>query len=118
TALEAALALNPAQQTAVSAIRAELGHYACLLLEGVTGSGKTEVYLQAIAEVLAAGRQALVLVPEIGLTPQLLSRFQRRFGTGVHTYHSGLSYREREHALQAAARGEAQVLIGTRSAVF
>lgn len=118
TALEAALALNPAQQTAVSAIRAELGHYACLLLEGVTGSGKTEVYLQAIAEVLAAGRQALVLVPEIGLTPQLLSRFQRRFGTGVHTYHSGLSDREREHAWQAAARGEAQVLIGTRSAVF
>jgi len=85
----------------------------------VTGSGKTEVYLQAIAErCLARGRQALVLVPEIGLTPQMLARFRGRLGVPVHALHSGLSDGERAHAWAAAWRGEAQVVVGTRSAVF
>ena len=89
-----------------------------LLLDGVTGSGKTEVYLHAIADCLARGRQALVLVPEIGLTPQTLARFRARLGVPVHALHSGLSDGERARAWAACARGEARVVVGTRSAVF
>jgi primosomal protein N' (replication factor Y) (superfamily II helicase) len=92
--------------------------FAVALLEGVTGSGKTELYLQAIAECLARGRQALVLVPEIGLTPQTLARFRARLGMPVHALHSGLNDHERAQAWIAAARGEARVIVGTRSAVF
>jgi len=89
------------------------------LLHGVTGSGKTEVYLQAIATVLEAGKSALVLVPEIGLTPQLTDRFRARFGDAkVNVYHSQLSDGERFDTWRLMLTGESQVVIGTRSAVF
>ncbi|MCD9027333.1 primosomal protein N' [Luteimonas sp. BDR2-5] len=109
--------LHAEQQAAVDAVRAGSG-FAALLLDGVTGSGKTEVYLQAIADCLARGRQALVLVPEIGLTPQTLARFRARLGVPVHALHSGLNDTERARVWTAALRGEARVVVGTRSAVF
>ena len=108
---------NPEQQVAIDAIRAADG-YTPFLLDGVTGSGKTEVYLQAIADCLARGKQALVLVPEIGLTPQALARFRARLGVPVHALHSGLNDNERAATWLAAARGQARVVVGTRSAVF
>ena len=108
---------NPEQQAAIKALRAARG-FAPMLLDGVTGSGKTEVYLHAIADCLARGRQALVLVPEIGLTPQLLARFRARLGVPVHATHSGLNDAERARTWAAAWRGEARVVVGTRSAVF
>jgi primosomal protein N' (replication factor Y) len=110
--------LTAPQQTAVAAIEAALGGFAPMLLDGVTGSGKTEVYLAAIEACLAQGRQALVLVPEIGLTPQALRRYGERLPVAVHALHSGLSETERARAWTAMARGEARVLIGTRSAIF
>jgi primosomal protein N' (replication factor Y) len=109
---------NPEQRAAIDAIAAARDGFATLLLDGVTGSGKTEVYLQAIADCLARGRQALVLVPEIGLTPQLLARFRARLGVPVHVLHSGLGDAERARTWAAAWRGEARVVVGTRSAVF
>jgi primosomal protein N' (replication factor Y) len=109
--------LNDEQRSAVDVVRAVDG-FAPLLLDGVTGSGKTEVYLQAIADCLARGRQALVLVPEIGLTPQTLARFRSRLGGPVHALHSGLTDNERARVWAAAWRGEARVIVGTRSAVF
>ena len=108
---------NPEQQAAIAAVAGARG-FAPLLLEGVTGSGKTEVYLHAIADCLARGRQALVLVPEIGLTPQTLARFRARLGVPVHALHSGLNDNERARVWAAAWRGEARVIVGTRSAVF
>ncbi|TWH05568.1 replication restart DNA helicase PriA [Pseudoxanthomonas taiwanensis J19] len=108
---------NPEQAEAISTLRAARG-FSPVLLEGVTGSGKTEVYLHAIAECLARGRQALVLVPEIGLTPQTLARFRARLGVPVHALHSGLADGERARVWAAAWRGEARVIVGTRSAVF
>jgi primosomal protein N' (replication factor Y) len=108
---------NAEQQEAIDALRAASG-FAPMLLDGVTGSGKTEVYLHAIADCLARGRQALVLVPEIGLTPQLLARFRARLGVPVHASHSGLNDGERARTWAAAWRGEARVIVGTRSAVF
>lgn len=110
-------AANPEQQLAIDAIRNADG-FAPFLLDGVTGSGKTEVYLQAIAGCIARGRQALVLVPEIGLTPQALARFRARLGVPVHALHSGLSDSERAATWLAAASGQARVIVGTRSAVF
>jgi len=109
--------LNPQQQAAVDAIVAASG-FTPWLLDGVTGSGKTEVYLHAIAACLARGCQAMVLVPEIGLTPQTLARFRERLGVPVHAMHSGLNDNERARTWAACARGEARVLVGTRSAVF
>ena len=109
--------LNAPQQAAVDALRAGNG-FRVQLLEGVTGSGKTEVYLHAIRDCLAAGKQALVLVPEIGLTPQTLARFRARLGVPVHALHSGLGDGERARTWAAMWRGEARVLVGTRSAVF
>ncbi|HET8701452.1 MAG TPA: primosomal protein N', partial [Nitrococcus sp.] len=111
-------ALNPAQHTAVQAIIEALGSFQALLLEGVTGSGKTEVYLAAVEAVLAAGGQVLVLVPEIGLTPQLVARFASRLDRPLAVLHSGLSDGERLGAWLAAGNGTAAVVIGTRSAVF
>ena len=113
----ALLALNDEQQRAADAIRAASG-FAPFLLDGVTGSGKTEVYLDAIAACLARGKQALVLVPEIGLTPQALARFRARLGVPVHALHSGLNDTERATVWLQAARGQARVIVGTRSAVF
>ncbi len=88
------------------------------LLHGVTGSGKTEVYLQGIAPLLRLGKSALVLVPEIGLTPQLVDRFRARFGDRVCVYHSGLSDGERYDTWRQMLQDKAQVIIGTRSAIF
>ena len=109
---------NDEQRTALASLTGGLGHFGVSLLDGVTGSGKTEVYLGLIGEVLARGEQALVLVPEIGLTPQLLERFRRRFHVPIAVLHSGLSDRERLDAWLAARDGEAAIVIGTRSAVF
>jgi len=111
-------ALNAAQAAAVAAVRGRLDDFAVFLLDGVTGSGKTEVYLELVREVVARGRQALVLVPEIGLTPQVLDRFRRRAGARIAVLHSGLAEGERERSWLAARAGSADVLIGTRSAVF
>src|SRR5690606_33310395 len=88
------------------------------LLDGVTGSGKTEVYMQAVADVLSRGGSVLVLCPEIGLTPQLLERFQERFDAPIASLHSGLTDAARGREWLRAARGEARIVIGTRSAVF
>ncbi|MGL5796145.1 MAG: replication restart helicase PriA, partial [Waterburya sp.] len=109
--------LNKAQADALAVINAQQ-NYAQILLHGVTGSGKTEVYLQAIAPILAQGKSALVLVPEIGLTPQLTDRFRARFGTQVCVYHSQLSGGERYDTWRQTIQGEPQVVIGTRSAIF
>lgn len=110
--------LNPAQTAAVAAIRAASDHYQAFLLDGVTGSGKTEVYLQAIADCILQGKQALVVVPEIGLTPQLIERFQQRLGYTPALLHSALNESERLNAWLAARSGAAQVIIGTRSAAW
>ncbi|WP_241146724.1 primosomal protein N' [Amnimonas aquatica] len=115
---EAALALNDEQQAAVAAVIGDLRGFHPWLLQGITGSGKTEVYLQAMAPVLAEGRQVLVLVPEIGLTPQTVARFQARYRCPVVVLHSGLTDRERLQAWRSAREGEAGIVIGTRSAVF
>jgi primosomal protein N' (replication factor Y) len=112
-------ALTPDQLHAISEIGAGLGNYRPYLLLGVTGSGKTEVYLHAIAAVLEAGRQALVLVPEIALTPQLEMLVARRFpGTRTVSLHSGLGETERLDNWRAAAAGQARIVLGTRLAVF
>ena len=110
--------LNPAQQQAVDTVLAGLDGFTPFLLAGVTGSGKTEVYLELIERVLSREQQALVLVPEIGLTPQLLTRFRQRLATPLALLHSGLSDHERLTAWQQARSGEAGVIIGTRSAIF
>ncbi|QIB65840.1 primosomal protein N' [Kineobactrum salinum] len=112
------LPLNSDQSAALNSIIDSWGNFGCHLLEGVTGSGKTEVYLQLIAHCLAQGRQALVLIPEIGLTPQTLQRFQSRFGAGIVVMHSGLGAGERYRAWEAARTGAARIVIGTRSAIF
>jgi primosomal protein N' (replication factor Y) len=112
------LALTGAQQQAVEGILATLATFSVHLLDGVTGSGKTEVYLRAIAAAIAGGAQALVLVPEIALTPQLVDRFRRRFSTGIAVVHSGLTDSERRDAWRSAHGGQARIVIGTRSAVF
>jgi primosomal protein N' (replication factor Y) len=116
---EAKLKLNADQQAALATITTALdaAKPAGILLHGVTGSGKTEVYLQAIEHVASFGRQAIVLVPEISLTPQTVRRFRARFG-GVAVLHSHLTNVERHQHWQAIARGDVQVVIGARSAVF
>jgi primosomal protein N' (replication factor Y) len=108
--------LRPAQQDALAQIRS--GPPRTWLLFGVTGSGKTEVFLGATAEALARGRQVLILVPEIGLTPQLVGRFRARFGRDVAVLHSGLLGSERLAEWRRVRAGEARVVVGARSAVF
>lgn len=110
--------LNAEQQIAVTAIIQALNTFTPFLLHGITGSGKTEVYLQSIQRALQENKQILVLVPEIGLTPQLLQRFQQRFNIPIFTYHSGLSDKERYHTWLAANNTQASIIIGTRSAIF
>jgi primosomal protein N' (replication factor Y) len=110
--------LTPAQAAALAEVEAAFGTFAPFLLHGVTGSGKTEVYLQAIARARAAGRGALVLVPEIALTPQLSGRFRARFGDDVALLHSGLSGAERHAEWLRLRRGEARICVGVRSAIF
>ena len=118
SALRPAHVLNPAQQGAVDAIRASLDCFQSFLLDGVTGSGKTAVYLALIRQVVADGKQVLVMVPEIGLTPQLVSRFREQLATPVVVMHSALTDQERLAAWLLAKSGEAKVIIGTRSTVF
>jgi primosomal protein N' (replication factor Y) len=109
---------SAAQQAAIAAIAAAHGRYAALLLHGVTGSGKTEVYLRAIEATLARGLQALVLVPEIALTPQLVGRFAARCRVPLAVLHSGLAEGERLRAWRLARSGAAPIVVGTRSAIF
>ena len=110
--------LNAEQRRAVDAVEARLEEFSPFVLEGVTGSGKTEVYLRLIEKVVAHGRQVLVLIPEIGLTPQLLARFHARLSCRVAALHSGLSDGERLSSWTHARNGTADVVVGTRSAVF
>lgn len=114
------LDLNDEQAAAVAAIVGafDQGVYQGFLLNGVTGSGKTEVYLQAMQPILAAGRQVLVLVPEIGLTPQTKDRFAQRFAAQILLLHSGLNNTQRMQGWQDCRQGHAQIIIGTRSSVL
>ncbi|WP_394201561.1 primosomal protein N' [Marinagarivorans algicola] len=108
--------LNTEQQAAFDALT--FNSFQCSLLEGITGSGKTEVYLHAIERVLHAGQQALVLVPEIGLTPQTVARFAARFGVPITQLHSSVAKGARLENWHAAQTGQARIIIGTRLAVF
>lgn len=114
------LALNVEQKEAVEAILASEAQVKSevFLLEGITGSGKTEVYLQTIASLLAKEKTAIMLVPEIALTPQMVERFKSRFGEAVAVMHSGLSQGEKYDEWRKIERGEAQVVVGARSAIF
>jgi primosomal protein N' (replication factor Y) (superfamily II helicase) len=114
---EPAKLLTKDQATAL-AILNQLSGFAQVLLHGVTGSGKTEVYLQSIKRILAQGQSVLVLVPEIGLTPQLTDRFRSRFGDKVGVYHSALSDGERYDTWRQMLTETSQIVIGTRSAIF
>ncbi len=111
---------TPEQEGAIAAIDAATGArtFTEMLLQGITGSGKTLVYLRAIAHVVARGGRAIVLVPEISLTPQTARRFEAAFGERVAVLHSALSERERFESWNAAARGEVDIVVGARSAVF
>ncbi|HSW12230.1 MAG TPA: primosomal protein N' [Solimonas sp.] len=110
-------ALSAEQTAALEALRQAQG-FDVTLLQGVTGSGKTELYLRRIADVLEQGQQALVLAPEIGLTPQLAERMRQRFGDGVAAFHSGMGEAARAQSWLRARSGAARVVVGTRSAVF
>ena len=112
------LTANPDQKQAIQQILKSLHHYQAFLLDGLTGSGKTEVYLQVMYEVLKQGKQVLVLVPEIGLTPQTVARFKSRFHCDVALLHSGLNDSKRLQAWQHAQTGKASIVIGTRSAIY
>ncbi|HEY6824282.1 MAG TPA: primosomal protein N', partial [Steroidobacteraceae bacterium] len=114
----AAPTLLPEQSEAVATIVAARERFGTFVLHGITGSGKTEVYLRVIEQVLRAGRRALVLVPEIGLTPQLLERFRARLQAPLALLHSGLTDQERLSAWRDAFSGRARIVLGTRSAVF
>lgn len=109
---------NADQQHAIEQILKSKNRYQAFLIDGLTGSGKTEVYLQVMQQVLKAGKQVLVLVPEIGLTPQTISRFQSRFHCHIALLHSGLNDTKRLQAWQAAETGKASIILGTRSAIF
>ncbi|MFL4991245.1 MAG: primosomal protein N', partial [Microvirga sp.] len=113
-------ALSDGQREAAEELVAAMGedHPPVILLEGVTGSGKTEVYFEAVAEAVRAGRQALILMPEIALTAQFLDRFAARFGVKPATWHSGVTGRRRERLYAAIAAGEVKVVAGARSALF
>lgn len=113
----AKLKLNSEQQTALNRIN-EQHSFDTFLLEGVTGSGKTEVYMQCIETVLARNQQALVLIPEIGLTPQTVSRFETRFGVPISMLHSGLTEKQRCQEWLNARHGISRIIIGTRSAIL
>ncbi|MEP4890196.1 MAG: primosomal protein N' [Aliiglaciecola sp.] len=109
---------NVEQALAITAITQSLAKYRCFLLEGITGSGKTEVYLQSIEEVLKNHQQVLILVPEIGLTPQTVKRFEKRFEIEVGILHSNLTDNERLAVWQKSRSGKLGIIIGTRSSIF
>lgn len=111
------LELNSEQKSAVQQIN-EHNSFHTFLLDGVTGSGKTEVYLRVIENILQQNKQALILVPEIGLTPQTIDRFQKRFDVPLVSLHSKLTEKERAKAWLSAKEGVAKIIIGTRSAIF
>ncbi|MEM7632364.1 MAG: primosomal protein N', partial [Pseudomonadota bacterium] len=113
-------ALTDEQSAAVSALQSTVAahRYSTALLKGVTGSGKTEVYLEAVAACLAAGRQALVLLPEIALTAEFLNRVEDRFGARPVEWHSGVTMTERRRAWKMVGEGSAQLVVGARSALF
>ena len=111
-----ALKLHDSQRLVLDSI--DQHSFNCYLLDGVTGSGKTEIYLQAIEQTLRYDRQALVLIPEISLTPQTEKRFRDRFNVPIVTLHSGLTDKQRLAAWTSAKRGSAQIVLGTRSAIF
>ncbi len=113
-------ALTPDQAAAAAALRASIGsgRYGTTLLKGVTGSGKTEVYLEAVAKCLASGRQALVLLPEIALTTAFLSRVEARFGARPAEWHSGVTMTERRRCWRMVGQGDAHLVVGARSALF
>lgn len=117
-AVQLPLSLNAAQEYAVQAISASKNQFQVFLLDGVTGSGKTEVYLHVIAETLKLNKQVLMLVPEISLTPQTIERVQARFSVPVVVLHSALSEQKRLYAWYCAKEGSAKIIIGTRSAIF
>ncbi|WP_409439103.1 primosomal protein N' [Psychromonas sp. GE-S-Ul-11] len=110
--------LSTEQALAVTSVTQQLNHFKCYLLEGITGSGKTEVYLNILKAVLNAGQQALVIVPEIGLTPQTIKRFQARFNVPVYLKHSALNDQQQLETWLHAQQGSAAIIIGTRSAIF
>jgi primosomal protein N' (replication factor Y) (superfamily II helicase) len=110
--------LSPDQRAAAQALIARAGEGGVTVLDGVTGSGKTEVYFEAVASALRTGRQALVLLPEIALTGQWLERFEQRFGARPAEWHSDLTGVERRTAWRAIANGQARVVVGARSALF
>ena len=112
------LDLSAEQAIIVATIKEMQNQFSCHLVDGITGSGKTEVYLQAMEQTLAANKQVLVLVPEIGLTPQTLTRFEQRFNVPICLHHSGLNDKERLQTWLEAQRGSAAIVIGTRSAIF
>jgi len=112
------LQLSTEQAIIVSSINQSLAGFSCHLIDGVTGSGKTEVYLQTMEKVLANNKQVLVIVPEIGLTPQTLSRFEQRFNVPIALHHSALNDNERLTTWLNAQQGSAAIIIGTRSAIF
>ena len=119
TQIRSALTLNQAQQQAVQQILAQQQSFSVHLLHGITGSGKTEVYLRCISETLAQGKQALVLIPEIALTPQTVARFNDYFpGRQIAVLHSALNDRERLDAWLLSLQGNIDIVIGTRSAIF
>jgi primosomal protein N' (replication factor Y) len=113
-------ALNAEQIAAAETLREAVrgGEFMPVLLEGVTGSGKTEVYFEAVAAALGAGKQALVLLPEISLTPEFVARFEARFGGAPGLWHSGIAPTKRDRLWHAVAEGEAKVVVGARSALF
>jgi primosomal protein N' (replication factor Y) len=115
---EEPLSPDAEQAAALSALRAAKPGFHCFLLEGITGSGKTEIYLQLIHDMLVKGKQVLVLVPEINLTPQTIERFSRRFHARIVAFHSGLTGKQRLQGWLEARDGSAHIVIGTRSAVF
>jgi len=114
----APFSLNADQRAAVETVSAAFGRFTTFLLEGVTGSGKTEVYMQLISTILERGEQVMVLLPEIALTPQIEGRFRARFPEPIAVFHSGLSKAERLNAWLRIQQGGASILLGTRSAVF
>ena len=112
------LICNPQQQQAIDSVYNTLGQFSVFLLEGVTGSGKTEVYLQIIQAVLERGQQVLILVPEITLTPQLEERFKQRFAVNIALSHSKLTDKQRQIAWLQMQQGVCSIMLGTRSALF
>ena len=116
--VRSSIQLNPQQTVAVEAIKASLNQYQCTLLNGVTGSGKTEVYIELVKQIIENGQQSLILVPEIGLTPQFVTRLEQQLNVELVVLHSALSENERLKNWLLSRSGKALVILGTRSAIW